>query len=196
LSNNENSTGADASDSNANAPADDAGQTDATNAGAQLRHESTDEAGGEPTDTQSADTANVAQAGDDAQGASEAGPAILPEHVEIIAQVCNDANAAYSASIGDFTYGPWADTPEAIRQSIRDGVRKHLENPGLTPEQSHEAWLKFKAEQGYTYGPVRDDEAKVHPCMVPYTDLPQAQRSKDFIFRGIVRSMAQSLGLA
>jgi len=115
------------------------------------------------------------------------------ELVERIARICNDANAAYCAATGDFTYGAWDSTPENIKESCRDGVRKHLQNPSMTPEASHEAWMSFKAANGYTYGPVRNEELKQHPCMLPYEQLPVQQRAKDFIFRAVVHAAARSL---
>lgn len=113
--------------------------------------------------------------------------------IENIARICNDANAAYCAATGDFSYGNWDETPEAIKESCRDGVRKHLANPDMTPEASHEAWMQFKAADGYTYGPVRDEATKQHPCMVPYDQLPTAQKAKDHIFRAAVHAANRSL---
>lgn len=117
------------------------------------------------------------------------------DEVHMLAALANDANAGYCASLGDFTYGPWEGVPPAIQDSICDGVVKHLANPELTPEESHEAWREFKAAQGYVYGPIRDEEHRLHPCMVPYKDLPQSQRSKDFIFKAVVISAAKQAGL-
>lgn len=113
--------------------------------------------------------------------------------VERIARICNDANAAYCAATGDFSYGTWDNAPEGIKESVRFGVRQHLANPDLTPESSHEAWMKFKAADGYTYGPVRDEATKQHPCMVPYSELPMAQKAKDHIFRAAVHAANRSL---
>lgn len=40
------------------------------------------------------------------------------------------------------------------------------------------------------YGEVKDGEAKTHPCLVPYEQLPPAQRLKDDLFAAIVRTLA------
>jgi len=56
------------------------------------------------------------------------------------------------------------------------------------PSRSHENWLKEKAEAGWTYGAVKDVEKKRHPCFLPYEELPNEQKLKDFIFVGIVRA--------
>ena len=56
-----------------------------------------------------------------------------------------------------------------------------------TPEESHENWRKVKDAEGWVYGPVKDAEAKTHPCMVPYEELPSAQIIKDHLFQAVVR---------
>lgn len=33
--------------------------------------------------------------------------------------------------------------------------------------------------QGWSYGPERDDAAKKHPCLIPYEELPEAEREYD-----------------
>ena len=34
-------------------------------------------------------------------------------------------------------------------------------------------------EQGWTYGPARDDEKKEHPCLVPYEELSEDEKEYD-----------------
>lgn len=43
----------------------------------------------------------------------------------------------------------------------------------------HEVWAKNRANDGWTYGPVRDDATKKHPCLVPYEDLPESEKEYD-----------------
>jgi RyR domain len=73
------------------------------------------------------------------------------------------------------------------------GVDLHLGNPELGPEASHESWMAHKLEAGWSYGAVKDAEAKVHPCMVPFDQLPKDQQAKDFVFRAVVHAMRASL---
>ena len=40
-------------------------------------------------------------------------------------------------------------------------------------ENVHEVWAATRIEQGWTYGPERDDAKKHHPCLVPYNELPE-----------------------
>lgn len=103
-----------------------------------------------------------------------------------IAKVCHEVNRAYCESLGDTSQDPWNQAPDWQKQSCINGVKMHLENPDVTPRQSHENWMREKAAAGWVYGPVKDPEKKTHPCMVPYGQLPQEQRSKDYIFKAIV----------
>jgi len=46
-------------------------------------------------------------------------------------------------------------------------------------ENVHDTWAKGRMDAGWTYGPVRDDAKKQHPCLVPYADLPETEKSYD-----------------
>lgn len=107
-----------------------------------------------------------------------------------IAQVCHEANRAYCVSMGDYSQVMWQSAPEWQRESAMNGVRQILAFPNTTPEQSHEGWYKEKVTAGWVYGPVKDAEAKTHPCMVAYDQLPEEQRRKDALFGAIVRALA------
>ena len=53
---------------------------------------------------------------------------------------------------------------------------------GLTErlaENTHDVWAIRRLAQGWTYGPARDDAAKRHPDLVPYADLPDAEKQYD-----------------
>jgi ryanodine receptor 2 len=46
-------------------------------------------------------------------------------------------------------------------------------------ENAHEVWAVTRIKQGWTFGPVRDDANKKHPCLVPYADLPDSEKVYD-----------------
>jgi hypothetical protein len=54
-------------------------------------------------------------------------------------------------------------------------------NPDANPEDSHNSWLKEKQDDGWAYGTEKDTEKKLHPCFVPYEDLPEVQKAKDYL---------------
>lgn len=112
--------------------------------------------------------------------------------VQSIAQVCHDANASYCRTIGDDSQPLWADAPSWQQLSAINGVESHLKalasGQEPSPSASHESWLAQKEEEGWKYGPVKDVEKKEHPCFVSYSELPLAQRLKDYIFGAIVKA--------
>ena len=110
---------------------------------------------------------------------------------EKIAKVCHEVNRAYCKSMGDNSQLPWEDAPEWQKVSAKNGVRFHIDNPDAGPSRSHEAWLKEKKEDGWKYGPVKDIEKKEHPCFVPYDELPESQKAKDYIFTAIVEQLKE-----
>ncbi len=110
--------------------------------------------------------------------------------VVAIARTCHEVNRAYCASQGDHSQPAWADAPEWQRQSAITGVLYALGHPDAKPADSHESWLAEKRRDGWSYGPVKDPEAKTHPCFVPYDELPPSQKAKDYIFLAIVRELA------
>lgn len=46
-------------------------------------------------------------------------------------------------------------------------------------ENVHDVWAEARFAQGWTYGEQRDDKEKKHPCLVPYKELPEAEREYD-----------------
>ena len=43
----------------------------------------------------------------------------------------------------------------------------------------HEVWAQNRISEGLTYGPVRDDALRHHPCLVPYDELPESEKQYD-----------------
>lgn len=46
-------------------------------------------------------------------------------------------------------------------------------------KQQHDVWVQSRIEQGWTYGPERNDQLKHHPCLVPYDELPDIEKAYD-----------------
>jgi hypothetical protein len=60
----------------------------------------------------------------------------------------------------------------------------------------HDGWMAHRAKNGWNFGTPRDDDRKLHPLMVPYPQLPEAEKEKD---RSAVRNYpkhVESAGLA
>lgn len=107
-----------------------------------------------------------------------------------IARIAHEVNRAYCLALGDLSQLPWDEAPEWQRESAFAGVMLHLSNPDAGPEASHEAWAARKVAEGWHYGPAKDADAKTHPCLVPFAELPVEQQAKDFLFRAIVHALS------
>lgn len=110
---------------------------------------------------------------------------------ESIATICHEANRRYCREIGDNTQKCWEEAPWWQRQSAIAGVMFVVQNPEAPSSAAHENWLKQKIEEGWHYGPVKSEELRVHPCILPYDGLPEDQKVKDRLFQSIVRSLTQ-----
>lgn len=110
--------------------------------------------------------------------------------IERIAKLCHEANRAICEAAGDDSQVPWDNAADWQQQSAIIGVRFRLDNHDATPDAQHEAWCQDKRENGWVYGEKKDPEAKTHPCLIPYAQLPFEQRVKDHVFQAIVDTLA------
>ena len=46
-------------------------------------------------------------------------------------------------------------------------------------ENTHEVWAAGRIKDGWTYGEVRDDAKRHHPCLVPYDELSESEKDYD-----------------
>lgn len=114
----------------------------------------------------------------------------MDEHkITQIAEMCHEANKVLCEQYGDFTQYSWPGAQQWQRDSAIEGVKYALDNPNATPENQHEAWSAAKETTGWVYGDVKDAVAKTHPCLVPYAELPEFQKTKDKLFQAIVKAM-------
>ena len=59
-----------------------------------------------------------------------------------------------------------------LPEELNDLIEKMAENV-------HEVWAQSRISQGWTYGAERSDALKQHPCLVPYNELPEAEKIYD-----------------
>lgn len=115
------------------------------------------------------------------------------EQVLQIAQICHEANRAYCATIGDTSQLPWDEAPDWQKASATVGVNLHANNPDAGEAASHESWMRQKLADGWKFGATKDPDAKEHPCLVAFDELPVEQQAKDFLFRSTVHSLITGL---
>lgn len=58
---------------------------------------------------------------------------------------------------------------------------------------AHSIWLRQRKQERWTYGPKRDNAARIHPLIVPYDDLPEWAKEAN---RVTVRTIPQKLSAA
>ncbi len=111
------------------------------------------------------------------------------------ALAAHEANRSWCIAHRDYSQPHWEAAPEWQRQSAIKGVEALVENPLLNPIDLHGLWMDVKRADGWKYGPIKDPALKVHPCMVPYHELPAEQRGKDHIFSAVVKSFITAAGV-
>jgi RyR domain len=109
---------------------------------------------------------------------------------EQIAQVIHEMNRGLQYVQGDpCPSQPWQVEDEEIKANVIASVA--FARAGATPRELHERWAEDKRAHGWTHGAVKDPEARTHPCLVPYGDLPEGQRLKDRLFAAVVKVMTE-----
>ena len=162
-------------------------------------------AGPNPEKPEELDYACVCEGGHESEEAARECPQALAKLKEIVAKQKKDqpkrevldiafvaaraahaANRAYCQSLGDDSQLSWVETTEDIRVSAIVGVQSIQQHPDVTPAQLHSLWMAHKGADGWVYGEAKDVEAKTHPCMVPFAELPKEQQFKDSLFHAVV----------
>ena len=108
------------------------------------------------------------------------------EIIELILTVVHNANAVLKKINGE-KHEELADMESARRAGMKAAIKNALITD-TTPEQSHINWLAAQEALGYKYGVSIDRINLLHPCMVPYDQLPEAQKLKDDLFMSIINS--------
>jgi len=60
--------------------------------------------------------------------------------------------------------------------SLNEEFRQVIE---LLARNAHENWARQRLADGWRYGPERHDGRKEHPDLVPYDELPEAEKEYD-----------------
>ncbi len=59
---------------------------------------------------------------------------------------------------------------------LTEKIREMIE---LLARNTHENWAQQRLDEGWRYGPKRDDTRKEHPCLVAYDELPENEKEYD-----------------
>ncbi|XP_046876649.1 ryanodine receptor 1 isoform X4 [Hypomesus transpacificus] len=123
--------------------------------------------------------------------------AVLPKdrlRIEPIKEYKHDYNGVrnllgptLSLSHTAFTPCP-VDTVQIVLPPHLERIREKL------AENSHELWAVTRIEQGWTYGSFRDDNKKLHPCLVDFANLPEPEKNYNLAMSGETLKTLLALG--
>ena len=69
-----------------------------------------------------------------------------------------------------------------------------LEYTDAISKNVHEVWSAGRMSEGWTYGPVRNDEKRETPCLVPYEELSDEEKAYDWNTASNALKFIMSLG--
>ena len=52
----------------------------------------------------------------------------------------------------------------------------------MSASQLHQDWVEAYLARGWVYGETYDSEKRIHPDLVPFEELGQLERDKDYVF--------------
>ncbi len=78
---------------------------------------------------------------------------------------------------------PWAERESAFKDQFLKVIERQC-GPlrSSSPEELHGSWMQAYYGMGWQYGEVYDKEQKIHPDLVPYSQLGQLEQDKDSVF--------------
>jgi RyR domain len=59
---------------------------------------------------------------------------------------------------------------------LTPGLQRLIE---MLARNNHELWARRRIDEGWRYGPNRNDDKKETPVLVPYEELPESEREYD-----------------
>jgi hypothetical protein len=120
------------------------------------------------------------------------------EKIVRCARAAHNTMVTYCRMHGDHTIDEWDDAKEWQRQSTIAMVKSVLAG-NYSPRGEHGRWLKEKADAGYVWGPVKNDDKKrgqlTNPNILDYGKLPLIQRMKDSLLIVVTVGMAAHYSL-
>jgi hypothetical protein len=77
----------------------------------------------------------------------------------------------------------WDEREQDFKDQFLKVIERQCgEQRSKSPEELHGSWMQSYLTMGWVYGEKYDRENRIHPDLVPYTDLGQLERDKDAVF--------------
>ena len=97
--------------------------------------------------------------------------------------VYNGARLAAIASKAPIIPAIWQDREEKFRNQFLKVIERQCgEQRSSSPEELHGSWMQAYFAMGWIYGKKYDPAKKLHPDLVPYSQLNQLEQDKDAVF--------------
>ncbi|MFH1628161.1 MAG: RyR domain-containing protein [Pseudomonadota bacterium] len=97
--------------------------------------------------------------------------------------VYNAARLAAIASRAPIVPVPWYELEDAFRNQFLEVIERQCgEHRSRFPEELHGSWMQAYLGMGWNRGEKYDREKKIHPDLVPYSQLDPLERDKDAVF--------------
>ena len=109
-----------------------------------------------------------------------------------IARICYTANREWCVINGDYSVVQWEHAPFWQTESCIEAVARCFYNMKVPmPSEMHAEWCRDKIADGWRHGSVKDVKHRLHPNIIPWSELPKVQRQKDFIFCALISSFLE-----
>jgi len=97
--------------------------------------------------------------------------------------VYEGARIAAGAANAPIVPEPWDEREQDFKNQFLEVIERQCgPDRCMDARQLHEDWVVAYRKNRWVYGPVRDREKRTHPDMVPFDELGQLERDKDFVF--------------
>jgi len=109
---------------------------------------------------------------------------------EEIAEVAHNINASFRLVAAEYAQF-WRELPPEAWERV-DSLRQVKllrENPDLSPQQEHEAWMRERIQHGWSWGAERNADRKQNPLLVEWDELPGAYRARSIASFQVIRTM-------
>jgi len=107
------------------------------------------------------------------------------------ARHAHSANRTFCMALG-IELPEWDDLDSQEKQKLHNIVEFVL--AGGTAESKHVIWCQRMREDGWQYGPRRDNIEKLNPMLVKWEELPHTQQAREELQVASIRLMALVLG--
>ena len=77
----------------------------------------------------------------------------------------------------------WTERENPFKDQFTQVIERRCgEQRSNSPDELHGSWMQSYYAMGWVYGEKYDREKKIHPDLVPYSQLGQLEKDKDSVF--------------